>query len=77
MIQRIEERVFNKCLWGTWVAQSIKPLTLGIGTGHDLRVIGLSPKGSTVSGSMLSMESSCLSPFAPSPTCALSSLSLN
>ena len=29
-------------LGGTWVAQSVKCLTLGFGSGHDLRVVGSS-----------------------------------
>ena len=28
----------GKRLWGTWVAQSVKHLTLGFGSGHDLMV---------------------------------------
>ena len=36
-----------------WVAQSVKRLALGFGSGHDLRVLGLSP----MSGSGLSRES--------------------
>jgi len=35
------------------VAQSVGRLTLGFGSGHDLRVLGLSP----MSGSALSTES--------------------
>ena len=38
---------------GAWVVQSIKYLTLGFGSGHDLMVLGLSP----ALGSMISMES--------------------
>ena len=38
---------------GTWVAQLVEHLTLGFGSGHDLRVMRLSP---TVD-SMLSGES--------------------
>ena len=37
---------------GTWVAQSVKQLTLGFGSGHGLRVMRSSP----TSGSMLGME---------------------
>ena len=29
------------CFWGTWVAQSVKRLTLGFGLGHDLTFVGL------------------------------------
>ena len=33
-----------------WLAQSVKQLTLDIGSGHDLRVVKLNPKlGSTLS----------------------------
>ena len=38
--------------WGVWVAQSVEHLTLDFGSGHDPRVMGLSP----TSGSMLSMK---------------------
>ena len=31
------------CSWGTWVAQSVKCLTLGFSSGHDLRVRELEP----------------------------------
>ena len=35
---------------GAWVAQSIKHLTLDLGSGHDLTVVRLSPMfGSTLS----------------------------
>ena len=31
-------------LWGgTWVAQSVEPLTLGLSSGHDLMVLELEP----------------------------------
>ena len=40
-------------LWDTWVAQLVKSLTPGFGSGHDLRVMGSSP----VLGSMFSVES--------------------
>ena len=30
-------------LQGTWVAQVVKHPTLGLGSGHDLRVVRLSP----------------------------------
>ena len=46
--------------------------TLDLGLGHDLRVLVWSPE---LSGSLLSGESVCPSPFAPSPasvfTCSL------
>ena len=38
---------------GTWVAQSDKYLTLDFSSGHDIRVMRLSP---TPSGSMLGVE---------------------
>ena len=38
---------------GTWVPQSVKHLTPGFSSGHDLRVIRLSP----MLGSVLSEES--------------------
>ena len=57
---------------GAWVAQWVKCLTLGLGSGHDLRVVGSSP----TLGSVLSGESACNSfPACPLPpplrcTCA-------
>uniref|UniRef100_A0A7N5P1R7 ATP binding cassette subfamily D member 4 n=1 Tax=Ailuropoda melanoleuca TaxID=9646 RepID=A0A7N5P1R7_AILME len=30
-------------MWGTWVAQSVKPLTLDLSSGPDLRVVSSSP----------------------------------
>ena len=38
--------------WGSWVAQSVERPTLDFSSGHDPRVVGLSPR----SGSMLSIE---------------------
>ena len=39
----------NVVSWGTWVAQLVKYQTLDFGSGHDLRVLRLSPEwGSTV-----------------------------
>ena len=43
----------KKSLGGAWVAQSVKHLALDFGSGHDLRVVRLSP----VLGSMFSRES--------------------
>ena len=42
----------NGYLRGTWVAQSVECLTLDLGSGHDPRVVGLSP----TSDSTLSVE---------------------
>ena len=46
----------RKTFWkknrGAWVAQSVEPLTLDFGSGHDPRVVASSP----VSGSTLSIE---------------------
>ena len=39
-------------LWGAWVAQSGSQLTLGFGSGHDLRIVQLS----SALGSKLSVE---------------------
>ena len=39
--------------WGSWIAQSVKCGTVGFSSGHDLRVMRLSP----ACGSMLSTES--------------------
>ena len=48
--------------WGTWVAQLVKCLTLDLSSGHDPRVVRLSP----VFGSVLGMELASDS-FSPSP----------
>ena len=34
----------KKNLWGTWVAQWVKHLTLDFSLGHDLRVRGFEPR---------------------------------
>jgi len=44
-------QIYNVC-WGPWVAQSGEHLTLGLGSGLDLRVVGSSP----ALGSTLGME---------------------
>ena len=55
----------NKIFGGAWVAQSVKHLTLDFGSGHDLRVMRLSPS----LGSTLGMESAyIIFPLLPSPT---------
>ena len=43
----------KKNMGGTWVAQSVKHVTLGFSSGHNLRVVRSSPQ----LGSMLSAES--------------------
>ena len=48
--------------WGAWVVQSIKHLTLGFSSGHDLRVV----RSSLASGSRISKKSACPSPLLPS-----------
>ena len=50
--------------WGSWVAQSVKHLTLDFGSAHDLRVVRLSPG----LGSMLGVEPAWDSLSAP-PSC--------
>ena len=45
------------------MAQSVEGLTLGFGSGPDLRVVRSSP----ALGTMLSGESACASPSAPAP----------
>ena len=42
---------------GAWVVQSVEHLTLGFGSGGDLRVMGSSPKASPMMGSLLSEDS--------------------
>ena len=39
-------------IWGNWVAQLVKCLTLDFGSGHDLGIVRLSP----VSGCVLGLE---------------------
>ena len=42
--------IFKKyCQWGTWVAQSVKQSTHDFGSGHDVGVLGLSPRGAPCS----------------------------
>ena len=46
---------------GMWVAQSVKYLNVAFGSGHDLRVLGLSPaSGSLVNGKLASSSHSVL-----------------
>ena len=52
---------------GPWVAQLVESPTFDLGSGHDLRVVVLSP----TSGSALGMESAWDS-FSPSPSFAAS-----
>ena len=54
--------------WGSGVAQLVKCPTLGFGSSHDPRVLGLSPR----SGSALSREAASPSPSAPPPSRAFS-----
>lgn len=55
------------CFGGAWVVQSFKHLSLGLGSGQDLRIVRQSP----VLGSALSVESAwvsfslCLCPSSP------------
>ena len=50
------------------LAQSVKHLTLDFGSGHDLRIVGLSP----MSSAMLTSVGSLLLPLSlcPPPTCS-------
>ena len=50
---QINEKILNKEKKDTRVAQSVKCLTLGFGSGHDSRVVRSSPEA----GSTLSSES--------------------
>ena len=38
------ERAYQDSFRGTWVAQSVKPLTLGFSSGHDLMVCEIEPR---------------------------------
>lgn len=46
----IFEQLKIACSGGTWVAELIEGPTLAIHSSHDLRVVRLSPTGSTLSG---------------------------
>ena len=58
--------------WGTWVAQLVKPLTLDLGSGHDLTVgeiepcIGLCTNSMEPAWSSLSPSVSALPLLSPS-----------
>ena len=59
-----------------WVAQSVERPTLGLGSGHDPRVVGPSPtSGSTLSGAQNSLSPSALPPLTYVHVCTLFSLS--
>ena len=49
--------------WDSWVVQSVRHPTIDSGSGHDLRVVRLSP----TSGYPLSTETAFPFPFAPPP----------
>ena len=56
------KRVYSR---GAWVAQLVKPLTLDLGSGYDLRVLRSSPRwGSGLGMELLSLS---LSPSQPLP----------
>ena len=57
----VERKQISK---GAWVAWSVKGLTLGFGSGHNLGV----PRRSPMSGSSLSVESACPSSSASPST---------
>ena len=52
-IKQINIHIKGVSKGGTWVAQVVEHPTLDFSSGHDLRVVGLSP----MSGSMLSVKS--------------------
>ena len=54
--------VINRTSGGTWVAQLVGQMTLGIGSGHDLTIVRMCPE----SGSVLSLEESTWKPLSPS-----------
>ena len=61
---------------GAWVAQSVKHLTLGFGSGHDLTVCGFEPHVGLCADSM--SLPAILSPLFLYPSSALSlSLKIN
>ena len=55
-------------IWGTWVAQSVKGLTLDLGSGHDVTIHETEPQIGTALtlGSLLGILSPPLS--APPPS---------
>ena len=54
------------------MAQSVEHPTLGFGSGHDLRVMGLSPAlGSMLSGESAWDSSLTVPPPPPDPPCTL------
>lgn len=71
-VKKLNEKFFG---WGAWGAQSIKLPSLGLGSGHDLRVMGSSPM--SVSGSLLSTELACPSPSLTVPLLVLSVSQIN
>ena len=66
------KRSIKQLVWGTWVAQLVKHLTLDFSLGHDLRVV----RSSSKTGSLISQgsagDSVFPSPSAPPQTHALS-----
>ena len=44
LYQYIQGYLYIIKLWGTWVAGSVKRLTLDLGSGHDLSVRGFKPR---------------------------------
>jgi len=66
---RINKMIHVKVLHrGAWVAQLVKHLIFGFGSGHDLRVVRLS----LTLGFLLSRVSACLRLFLPLPLLARS-----
>ena len=59
--------------WGTWVAQSVRDLTPAFSSGHDLRVVGSSPKLALCSVWSL-LKDSCSPSFSAPPQRALSKI---
>ena len=66
--------VFKKSnFWGTWMAQSVKHLTLGLGASHDLMVYEFKPHIGLCTGSGEPTQDSLSLPlFLPLPALSLS-----
>ena len=63
--------------WGTWVAQSVKLLTLGFGSGHDLPVCKFEPRIGLCTDSVEPAQDSLSLPLSLSLSLSLSACALS